>query len=355
MPNRPSKTACRTFAFSVAFLLTTSLSAQTTKAATGDDVSAFYKGKTVRLIVGYTAGGGYDDYARVLAKYIGKYVPGHPTVIVENMTGAGSMRATNYIYSGAPADGTVIGTVGRGQAMEPLLGSTAAHYDAKKFTWLGSVSNELSVCALLTANNPKITNMADAEKYPSTVAGGGGGSDEDIFTNMLDKVLGLKMKLVTGYPGGREMTLAIERGEVDGRCGWSYTSLITERPQWSIQNKLTILAAMSMQRSPILPNSPSILEFAKTPRDKEIFRLIVSRQVLGRPFLAPPAIPADRAVALRNAFDRTMQDPEFVAEMKKSKLDLNPVSGQDIDKLLVDVYATPKDVVDVTKAIVDAP
>jgi tripartite-type tricarboxylate transporter receptor subunit TctC len=317
--------------------------------AHADPVEDFYKSHTMTLVVGYTPGGGFDLYARTVANYIGKYLPGHPTIVVQNMPGAGSLKATNYMYNVSPKDGTVIALV-RAPVMEPLTGTSSSAFDPTKFTWLGSGTNELSVCALL--GNPQINTMADAAKYPFTVAGSGPGSDEDMFTKILAKLFDLKTKLVSGYPAGAEMLLAVERGEVDGRCGWSYSSIKAAKPDWIADKKLKVLTALTLERSPELPDTPSIMEFATTDRQKQILKLVISCQTLGRPFLGPPGIPADRAAALRNAFENTMTDPAFVAEMNARKLDVNPVSWQDIDALLKELYATPTEVIEETRAII---
>lgn len=315
-----------------------------------DSVADFYKGKTVTLIVGYTSGGGYDIYARVLANHMGRHIPGNPTIIVQNMSGAGSLKATNYLYNVALKDGTVFATVGRGQAMEPLIGTSNTKYDATKFTWLGSGTDELSVCALM--NTSPVKTWADVTKKPFTVAGEGSGSDPDTFAKMVKSLFGAKLRLISGYPGGAEMTLAIERGEVDGRCGWSWTSIKSTRPQWIKDKKLNVLAVLSLKRSEELPDVPSIFELATTDHQRQIIKLLVSRQLMGRPFVAPPNLPADRAAALRKAFMDTMKDPAFIAEANKRTMEVDPVSGEDIDKLLKEIYSSPKDIVEETKAII---
>ena len=204
-----------------------------------DPVADFYRGRTVTIIVGYSAGGGYDLYARALARHMGEHIPGEPKVIVSNMPGAGSVAAANYLYNVAPKDGTVFRTFGRGISMEPLIGTANARYEADKFTWIGSASNELSVCAL----SPKspVKTFEDALSKPFAVAGEGAGSDPDTYAKLVQNLFGAKLKLVTGYPGGNEMTLAVERGEVDGRCGWSWGSIKATRPAWVAgQGKLSV-------------------------------------------------------------------------------------------------------------------
>jgi len=219
-----------------------------------------------------------------------------------------------------------------------------------KFTWLGSGASDLTVCALL--GNPKVKTMADALKIEHTLGGLGPGSDEDMYTKIFRKLLGLKAKLVTGYPGGAELVLAVERGELDGRCGWSWSSIKLAKPDWITEKKIKVLSVLALERSPELPDVPSIMEFVKNERHKQILRFVLNAQVLGRPFVAPPGIPEDRADALRKAFEDTMKDPGFVAEMKGKKMDVSPIRWQDIPPLLKDFYATPKDVVEETRSII---
>src|SRR5262245_60625272 len=273
--------------------------------AHADAVSDFYKDKTVTLIAGYSAGGGFDRYSRILANHLGRHSPGQPKVIVQNMPGAGSTRAASHLYNVAAKDGSVIALV-RAPVIEPLVNS-GANFEATKFTWLGSGASDLTVCALL--GNPKVRTMADALTTQFTLGGLGPGSDEDMYSKILRKLFGLKIHLVTGYPGGAEMILAVERGELDGRCGWAYSSIKISKPDWIADKKIKILNVLALERSPELPDVPAIMEFATTERQKQIFRFILNAQTLGRPFAAPPGIPPDRAAALRKAFDDTMADP----------------------------------------------
>jgi tripartite-type tricarboxylate transporter receptor subunit TctC len=326
------------------------LAAALASSAQAQGVENFYKGKTITLIVGYTAGGGFDAYARIMAAYLGKYIPGQPTIVVQNMPGAGSARAASHLYNVAAKDGTVIALT-RAPVIAPLAGQTDnADFDVSKFTWLGSGASDLTVCALL--GNPKVKTMADALKIEHTLGGLGPGSDEDMYTKILRKLIGLKAKLVTGYPGGAELVLAVERGELDGRCGWSWSSIKLAKPDWITEKKIKVLSVLALERSPELPDVPSIMEFIKNERHKQILRFVLNAQVLGRPFVAPPGIPEDRADALRKAFEDTMKDPGFIAEMKGKNMDVSPIRWQDIPPLLKDFYATPKDVVEETRSII---
>jgi len=296
----------------------------------------FYKGKTVDLMVGYSAGGGYDVYARMIARYIGKHIPGNPTVVVKNLDGAGSLRLANALYNQLPKDGTVFGTVARGAAFDPLLGNKAAQFDASKFTWIGSANDEVSVCvAWHTSGVTKIEDTFDKELV---VGGTGPTADTDQFPRIANGVLGTKMKIVTGYPGGNDVSLAMERGEVQGRCGWSWSSVIATRKDWYDSKKIHVLVQMSLAKHPDLPNVPLILDLAKTPEQKQILTLVFARQALGRPYMAPPGVPQDRAEALRKAFMDTMKDPEFLAEADKAKLEITPIDGEKVQQIVVDAY-----------------
>jgi tripartite-type tricarboxylate transporter receptor subunit TctC len=313
-------------------------------------VAEFYKGRTITITVGYSAGGGYDIYARALGRHMGRHLPGNPNFIIQNITGAGSMNAVNHLYNVAPKDGTVMSTFGRGLAMEPLIGTARVQYDSTKLTWIGSGANEVSLCSNWHASPVK--TWADALKTEFTAAGEGLGSDPDTFSHMIRNLFGIKIRLVTGYQGTSDTILAMERGEVDGRCGSSWSSLKSVRPQWIKENRLNHLAYMSEVKTPELPDSiPLVSDFANA-RQKQIIRLVLSRQTLGRPYAAPPGVPADRRQALRRAFDATLKDPAFLKEAEKLKLEVSPVNGEAVDKLIAELYATPKDIVEETRAAI---
>ena len=320
--------------------------------AHAEPVADFYHGKTVTLTVGYSAGGGYDTYARILARHMGRHIPGSPVIVVQNAPGAGSMRAANALYNVAPKDGTAFGMFGRGIALEPLIGTSPAQFDATKFLWLGSGTEEAAVVVI--RSEAGIRTWADMMSKPFTVGGEGTGSDPDVYALMLKNVFGVKLRLVSGYPGTTEMALAVERGEVDGRASWSWTSLKSLKPDWIAQKKIAVPVQLNMHKSPDLADVPLIGDFATTERQRQIMRLVISRQVMGRPFIAPPGLPADRAAALRTAFDETMKDSEFIAEATARGQEVSPVSGTALDALIAELYATPKDVAEETKAAIGA-
>ena len=313
-------------------------------------VAEFYRGKTIQLPIGYTAGGGYDLNARVLARHMSRHIPGNPNIVPQNMAGAGSLRLANFLYSVAPKDDTMFGMIGRGMPMEPLIGGSATQYDARRYTWIGSVSDQVSLCA--TWHTSKVKNWVDMLKTDFTVGGEGSGSDPDMFATMIKSIFAVKIRLVSGYPGGNEINLAMERGEVDGRCGWSWSSIKITKSDWLKKKQINLILQMALHGNDELKGVPLIMDLARNDRERQILKLVLSRQQMGWPFTAPPDVPKDRAQALRAAFDATMKDPEYLAEAQKRRLDINPMSGLEIEKLINELYATPPDVIAATKTAI---
>ena len=315
--------------------------------AAAQSVADFYSGKSINVLIGTTTGGGYDLYARTLAHHLGRHIPGNPKLLPQNMPGAGGLRSVNYLYSVAPKDGTAIGHFQPGIIFEPLLGRSreAGQFEAAKFTWVGSVSKDVSVCAFMVSTG--IKTWRDMQTKPFIIAATGGGAESDVFPTILRNMFNLRLNLVTGYPGSAEMNLAMERHEADGRCGWSWTSLLS-RNRSMLDNKeinVTLQIALESAAHPVLKDVPLIVDLTDDPQKKAALKLILARQVMARPFAAPPGIPADRARALREAFDATMKDPEFLAEMKQLDLDVDPVGGREVAELIRSVYASSPEVV----------
>ena len=340
----------RSLSFALAFSLLAAAFAPTELRA--ESASDFYRGKTVTLLVGYSAGGGYDIYARAIARFLGDHIPGKPSVVVENMPGAGSLTAINYLYNSAPKDGTVLATFARGMAMLPLLDPAKARFDASKLSWLGSAADEVSVCGTMEKSN--IKSYEDMLTKPFNVSGEGGGSDPDTYAAVARDLLGIKLKLITGYPGSNEMTLAMERGEVDGRCGWSLSALNGTRPGWIANGVFRVFLNMGMHRSEALPGVPSIIEKAKDDRQRDIMKLIFARQSFARPFAMPPGLPTERLDAMRAAFMETLRDTAFTGEAAKLNLEISPVGAQVVNSLVAELNATPQDIVAQTRKIVNA-
>jgi tripartite-type tricarboxylate transporter receptor subunit TctC len=297
------------------------------------------KAKPIELYVGYSVGGGYDIYARLLARHMGRHLPGNPVVVPKNMEGAGSLRLANRLYRAAPKDGSVIGTIGRGIPFDPLLGGAGAQFNANEFGWIGSANDEVSVC--VSWGRKHIARFADVFTRELIVGGTGATADTDLFPKVINNVLGTKFRIVTGYPGGNDVTLAMQRGEVDGRCGWSWSSIKTNHPQWVKDGTINLLVQLSLEKHADLPQVPLIMDFIKTEEQRAILRIVFARQVMGRPFLAPPGVPAERLGALRKAFDATMQDARFLSEAEKLKLEVTPVGGETVQKLVAEIYRTP--------------
>ena len=313
-------------------------------ATAADAVANFYKGRTVQVLIGFSAGGGYDIYARTLARYMGRHIPGNPTLVPQNMPGAGTLKVANYIYNVAPKDGTVFGTFARGIPMEKLLGRTVGEqFDATKFTWVGSVTDEPSVCVFWAASG--IKTWQDMKTKAWKVGGSGVTSDLDIYANVLRNMFHLPGRLITGFPGGTEVLLSMQRREVDGRCGWSWSSLLSRDKHLLDQKLVTVPLQLGLERNPDIPDVPLVLDQTNDPKEKAALKLIFSRQVMARPFAAPPGLPPERVKALRDAFDATMKDPDFLAEMKRLDLEVRPQSGAKVEQLVKEVYSYPADVV----------
>jgi tripartite-type tricarboxylate transporter receptor subunit TctC len=310
--------------------------------ANAADAGDFFKGRNVSVVIGYSVGGGYDSYGRLLARYLGEHIPGRPTVVPQNMPGAGSVKAANYIYSVAAKDGTVIGTFGRTVPVAPLLAASGAAFDATKFTWLGSVSKDTSLC--VTSRNSTVRTWDDFLKVRSTLGGEGAGSDPDVFALLYKNIFGAKVKLVSGYPGTNDTSLAMERGEIDGFCGLSWSTLRSRHPDWLQNKSINIIVQAGLRKEPELSEVPFALDLAKTDEQRQILKLILVSQEMARPFAAPPGLPADRKAILLAAFDATLHDGNFLAEAKRESLDVDPVSARELDALLAEVYATSKGV-----------
>ena len=299
----------------------------------------FYKGRNVDLQIGYSAGGGYDLYARMVARHLGRPIPGNPMVVPRNMEGAGSLRLANWLYSVAPKDGTAIGATSRGMAFDPLLGAAGAQFDASKFNWIGSANDEVSVC--VATDRSGIAKLDDLYTRELTIGSTGAADDTYQFPAVVNGALGTKFKIITGYPGGNDVSLAMERDEVQGRCGWSWSSIKATRMDWVKSRKIIVLLQMSLSKHPDLPDVPLVTDLAKNDEQRQIFKLIFARQVMGRPYMAPPGVPQERVDALRRAFDETMTDPQFLAEAEKAQFEITPVAGARLDALVSEVYKTP--------------
>jgi tripartite-type tricarboxylate transporter receptor subunit TctC len=304
----------------------------------------FYKGRSVQLVVGFSAGGGYDLYARVLARHMGRHIPGSPSVVPQNMPGAGSVKAANYLFNVAAKDGTVFGIFDRGLPMERLLGRTEGQqFDATKFTWIGSVTDEPAVCGFSAKSG--IRSWQDMKTKPFKVGGAGATADDEIYPTVLKNMFHLPVRVVSGFPGRAEAVLSIQRGEIDGLCGWSWSSLMSRDRQLLDSKQINVALELGVDKELDLPGVPVLGDLTEDAKQKAALKLIFSRLTIARPFAAPPGLSAERAKTLRDAFDATMKDPAFLAEMKKLALDVRPQNGANVEQLVRQAYAYPPDVV----------
>src|SRR5918999_269443 len=322
--------------------LTCGLGLLTAAGAQAQSVEEFYKGKTIRLIVSSEPGGGYDNYARLVARHLGEHIPGKPSVVVQNMPGAGGLNAANNIYNIAPKDGTVIGHVQRNVPFVAIQGQPGPRFDPVKFNWLASLNNEVNVC--VAWHTAKVKSVKDALSS-ELIVGGSGPNDTEVTPAVLNNILGTKFKIISGYPSSSAVTLAMERGEVEGLCS-SYSSIENRNRNWITEKKVNFIVQNSTKKHPDLPNVPLAIEFAKSEEDRQLMELNDARLIMGRPFLAPPEMPEDRVKALRAAFSAMVKDPNFIEDAKKQSMEITPVSGDEIQALLERVAKTPKAVID---------
>ncbi len=315
-------------------------------------IEKFYKGKTMKLMLSAGEGGGYGTYAQILVPFMEKYLPGKPNIITQHMQGAGGVVLANWMGNVAPKDGTVFALIHRGAvSTAPLFGAQGVKYDPSKFGWIGSMNSEISVCA--SWSTTPIKSFADMKSQTFIVGGLGPGSDTDIMPNMLNNLFDTKMKLITGYNSGGAIQLAVERGELQGRCGWSVSSIVATKPDWISEKKLNFLVQIGVDKHETLPNVPLLSELSTDQETKDIVEVIVSPQLMGRPFLTPQNIPADRLAALRDAFDKSMADPLFKAEADKMKLEYSHVSGKRIEETINHLYALPKPIIEKASAAIE--
>jgi tripartite-type tricarboxylate transporter receptor subunit TctC len=314
-------------------------------ASSAQTVEQFYKGKTIDLVVGASPGGGYDIYGRAVARYWGKHIPGNPMFAVRNMPGASGMAMLRHTSRVAARDGLVVGTSFPLAILKPLM-DKRDDYLPTSFSFIGSANQETRVC--LAMKNQPVKTMDDALTKEMVMGGNAPGGAPHDTPIILNNLLGTKFKLVAGYPGTQEIALAVERGEVGGICGFGWTSLMSQQPQWVTDNKINILVQIAMEPYPALEKRgvPMIWKWVKTDEQKQVLEFLMAEQVYGRPFLGPPNIPADRLAALRAGFMATMKDPEFLAEAQKLGIEIDPVSGEKFEALIKHVAAAPPAIID---------
>ncbi len=310
--------------------------------AAADPIADFYKGKTMTMYIGLSAGGGYDAYARTIGRHMVRHIPGNPKMIAKNLTGAGGMRQINGMYNVFPQDGTVIGIVSRNLVGAPLFGVKAAKFDGSKFFWLGSANTEYSLCIFW--HKSKFSTTEDLLRKSPIMGGIAVTATTDIHARLVNNMLGGSIRLITGYPGGADINLAFQRGEVDGRCSWSYSSIKATKPDWLRDNKIHMVLQVGVSKHPELPQIPLIGDLVTDPRDRKALQVQVAPQAYGRPFATGPKVPKARAEMLRKAFWATMNDPKFLAEAKKRRLEIVPMRGEEVQRLVNEIYAMPKEI-----------
>jgi tripartite-type tricarboxylate transporter receptor subunit TctC len=309
-----------------------------------DAVADFYKGKQVNWVLSAGAGGGYASYAHAFAPYFQKHIPGNPNIVVQNMPGAGGIRAMMFFNSVAPKDGATIGLVHSSVPFAPLFGLKGATFDPRTMNWIGSINHASAICvAWHTAPVKTAKDLWDKELV---VGGTGAGSQMETMPAMLEKLFGMKFKVISGYKGGNDVYLAMERGEVMGRCGGLVSSIQSTRPDWFPEHKINVVVQVALKRDPMFPDVPAAAEFAKDQKTKDVLKLVLAPQEMDRPILTPAGVPAERVDALRKAFHETMEDPAFLAQAKKEHLEVNEVSGDDVADIIKTAFDLPKDVIE---------
>jgi tripartite-type tricarboxylate transporter receptor subunit TctC len=307
---------------------------------TADD---FYKGRQISWILSADVGGGYAGYARAFAPFLARHIPGNPSIVIQHMPGAGGIRAMNYLEQVAPRDGSVIGLVHSSVPFAPLYGIKGAKFDPRQMHWIGSLDVNTAIC--IAWHGSRIRTWQDTLEKEFTVGGSGAGSQMETMPAVLNKLFGTRMKVISGYKGGNEIYLAMERGEVDGRCGGLVSSINSTRPDWFAQKKIAVPIVAALERSPLFPDVPAVAEFTKDARSRQILQLFVAPQAMDRPIAAPPGVPSERVAVLRSAFHAAMNDPGFIAEAKKQHLEIAEVAGDGVAKTIADAYALPPDIV----------
>jgi tripartite-type tricarboxylate transporter receptor subunit TctC len=315
--------------------------------ARADPIADFYKGRSISWILSAGAGGGYAAYARAFAPYFSAHIPGKPAIVIQNMPGGGGIRAMLYLDGIAPKDGTTIGLVHSSVPFAPLYGIKAANFDPRKMNWIGSIDASTGICVAWHTSG--IATWQDMLKKPFVVGGTGAGSQMETMPIMLDNLFGTKIKIISGYRGGNDIYLAMERGEVQGRCGGLISSIRSTRPDWFPKKKVNVPIQIASARNPLFPDTPAIGEFAKDKRTKKILKLVLAPLEMDRPILAPPGVPPERVAALRAAFHAAMNDPEFIAQTEKVHLEIREISGARVAQILNDTFAMPPDIAKAAK------
>lgn len=313
--------------------------------AQAQSIEEFFRGKVINMTISSGDGGTNDAYARLIAEFLGKFIPGNPIIVPRNMPGAGGLRAVNHLYEVASKDGLSYGIVQRAVAVQPILDVQSANYDPSKFNWIGSTARETSVGVVWNANT-KVRTIQEATKTEVIVGSSGFGNDTGGFPLVLNHFLDTKFKLIHGYKSGSDISLAMERGEIHSRVGWSWGSITSRSADLLRDNKITILIQMGVEKAASLPDTPLVLDLAKTPEDRAAMELIFTATTIGWPSVMPPGVPKDRVAAFRKAYNSMVASPEFKFQADKRSLELDPLTGEEIDKLITKIVSFPSPVIE---------
>jgi tripartite-type tricarboxylate transporter receptor subunit TctC len=319
-------------------------------AAFAGNLAAQPAAKAVTMVIGSGATGEYNTEGRVLARFIGKALPGNPTVIVQNMPGASGIASANYLYSVAPRDGSVIGLFNKSMPLYQAMGVENTRFKSDEFTWLGSIGHTNALVVVSSRKN--IQTIEDAITNTVIVGSTSASGAMTYYPVLLNNTIGTKFKVVLGYTTGQDVDLAMERGEVDGRGGYSWTDLKRARADWLHNKEITIIAQFGLTKEPELPDVPLVPDLARNAQERAIFEFICADMPLGRPYLAPPQLPPEQVTLLRKAFEATMTDPEFLADAQRLNIDVSPTSGEELDRLVKTIAATPPEIVELAKQLI---
>ena len=334
----PSATMHKTFGLLLAAIWLSVMAAS----ASAQPAQEFYKGKQITMLIGTAAGGGYDTYARTLARHMSKHISGNPVIVPKNMPGADGLVEVSTLYNNASRDGLTFAALTNGIAMDPLFKKFVGRFEPLKFAWLGSIGKLQNVC--VTWHTSPVKTIRQAQAREVIVSASGATSNSAMMPRIANALLGTKFKVVSGYTDP-DVSLAMERGEVEGVCGLAYTTLKATRPAWFRDHQINILLQIGLHRFPDLPDVPSAIELIANPEAKKVLELILIRQEMGRPFALPPDVPADRVALLRQAFNATLKDPEFLADAKRLQMEIDPLTGEEVEKLLQTAYSAPPAIV----------
>ncbi|MDB5544338.1 MAG: tripartite tricarboxylate transporter family receptor [Hyphomicrobiales bacterium] len=333
--HRPEMSFTKRFALSSVAILALSFGVS---GALADAISDFYTGKTLTIIVGADSGGGYDAQARLMSRHIGRFIPGNPTVIVQNMPGAGSLTAANQLYNVSPKDGTIMGLLQRGVFSAKFTNPQGVRFDLAKFNWVGNLSSETAV--VIAWSSTPFQKIEDVMKQEMLVGGTGPHIDTETTPRMLNALIGTKFKIISGYPGTTEAVLAMERGEVQGMGDWSWSNVKTRKPDFLRDKKIRVLLQVATEKMPDLQDVPLAMDYVKTPEDRQVMELFLAQKSAARPVVAPPGIPAERIAAIRSGFDKMIVDAEFLKDAHSAKLEIDPAPAASIERVIKIFAAT---------------